>query len=155
MTAHDKHGDANHTHFATIRIYIDGERNASLVFSPSLAIGVGFGDPAAPWATSLFGRGSSAGAWFSNLRVPFTRSIRISMQQQLGAPDYRLFFIARGAENLGINIGGIEISLPRSRLVLHTVTASLQPLEFMTVAKEPNGTSGLVLMHTLAVSTTT
>ena len=44
---------------------------------------------AGPWATSLFGRGSAAGAWFSNLRVPFTSSIRITLQQAIGRPDYR------------------------------------------------------------------
>jgi hypothetical protein len=151
LTAHDDAGDAAYTHFAIFRMYIDGEANASLVFSPSLAIGVGFGDPSAPWATSLFGRGSGAGAWFSNLRIPFEQSIRITLQAAPGAPDYtHLYFICRGAENLGITIAGVEVPLPGSRLVLQTRRAALiPPLAFLTVANLSAGSSGLLLMHTL------
>ena len=176
LTAHDRDGISTYTHYAMLRIYIDGEANASLAFTPSLAIGVGFGDPAGPWATSLFGRGSAAGAWFSNLRVPFTSSIRITLQQAIGRPDYRnsrdclwdlrcagqmtsemfvrtgLFFICRGAENLGIEIGGVPVPLPGSRLRLQTREQRLAPLEFLTVASLPRGSKGLVLMHTLAFS---
>ena len=152
LTAHDHGGISTYTHYAMLRVYIDGEANASLAFTPSLAIGVGFGDPAGPWATSLFGRGSAAGAWFSNLRVPFTSSIRITLQQAIGRPDYRLFFICRGAENLGIEVGGVPVPLPGSRLRLQTREQRLAPLEFLTVASLPPGSKGLVLMHTLAFS---
>ena len=46
LTAHDHGGISTYTHYAMLRVYIDGEANASLAFTPSLAIGVGFGDPA-------------------------------------------------------------------------------------------------------------
>ena len=84
--------------------------------------------------------------------MPFTSSIRITLQQAIGRPDYRLLFICRGAENLGIEVGGVPVPLPGSRLRLQTREQRLAPLEFLTVASLPRGTKGLVLMHTLAFS---
>ena len=37
----------------TVRYYIDGEKNASIVYEPGMASGTGFDDPAAPWGVSL------------------------------------------------------------------------------------------------------
>ena len=39
----------------TWRYYIDGEKEASIVFQPSLACGTGFDDQTAPWGTKWFG----------------------------------------------------------------------------------------------------
>lgn len=44
-----------------IRYYVDGETNASIVFTPSLACGVGFHDAQAPWGTKWFGKGAKDG----------------------------------------------------------------------------------------------
>ena len=38
-----------------IRYYVDGESEASIQFTPSLAAGVGFYDTGAPWGTKWFG----------------------------------------------------------------------------------------------------
>jgi len=48
-----------------IRYYIDGETNASIEFTPSLACGVGFYDTQAPWGTEWFGKGADDAGWYS------------------------------------------------------------------------------------------
>jgi hypothetical protein len=53
------------------RYYIDGEAQASIVFTGGMAAGVGFGDTQAPWGTEWIGKGGTQGAWFHNFRIPF------------------------------------------------------------------------------------
>ena len=80
-----------------IRYYIDGEKQASLEFTPAMANGVGFdaekGDQSdgAPWSTKWFGLGAgnhrnrynkTGQAWWSNIRIPFQRSVRVSLQNR-------------------------------------------------------------------------
>jgi len=131
---------------AVFRFYVDGEATASISFSPPLAVGTGFDDNAGPWATSRFGKGSQDGAWFSNLRVPFTKSLNITLQGARAA----LYFVCRGSENLPISVGGVPVPLPGSRLVLQTNARVMQPLDFLTIASQPAGARGLLVLHTLA-----
>ena len=80
-----------------LRYYIDGEKQASLEFTPAMANGVGFdaekGDQSdgAPWSTKWFGLGAgnhrnrynkTGQAWWSNIRIPFQRSVRVSLQNR-------------------------------------------------------------------------
>lgn len=39
---------------AVFRVYVDDETEASVAFQPSMATGVGFSDPKAPWGTKWF-----------------------------------------------------------------------------------------------------
>ena len=64
-----------------VRYYIDGEKNASIVYEPGMASGTGFDDPAAPWGTKWFGHGAHS-AWFNNFKIPFGSSIRVTVQSK-------------------------------------------------------------------------
>ena len=40
-----------------------------------------------PWSTKWFGKGGAASSWISNMRVPFTRSIRVTAQVACGTAE--------------------------------------------------------------------
>ena len=88
--------------------YIDGESIPSIVFNSGMITGVGFGDGTGPWGTQLMGKGAKSGAWYSNIRIPFQSSIRITGECD---PSYgpgceaTVWVIVRGTENLPIHAG--------------------------------------------------
>ena len=40
-----------------------------------------------PWETKWIGKGGAEGSWISHIRVPFSRSLRITAQVPCGAPE--------------------------------------------------------------------
>jgi len=69
-----------------------------------LACGVGFYDNQAPWGTEWFGKGASDSSWYNNFRIPFQKSIVVTVQH--GYKDHKRFFmIIRGSVNVPIIIG--------------------------------------------------
>ena len=67
--------------YARIRIYIDGENEASLDFNVSMSSAV---DEAAegnaqPWSSRMFGRLANNGGFFNTFRIPFLFHIRITL----------------------------------------------------------------------------
>jgi len=130
-----------------IRYYIDGEAIASIQFSPSMAVGVGFDDGKAPWGTKFVGKGAADGAWYHNFRIPFQKQIRITWQ---ASETYGgMYIIVRGAPNLPIVIGDFTVP-SSSKLILHNQKVTLQPLQYFDVVYVPSG-NGLHFFHTLAV----
>jgi hypothetical protein len=66
--------------YARIRIYIDGEDVASLDFNVSLCEAVDpTTDDSAPWSTRLFGHLANKGGYFNLFRIPFNKSIKITL----------------------------------------------------------------------------
>jgi len=132
-----------------IRYYIDGEQNASIVFEPSMACGVGFYDTQAPWGTSNFGKGASDGSWFNNFKIPFQKSLVVTAQNTLGSFG-GFYIIVRGATNIPVTVGGV--ALPNTaRMNLFVTNLTAQPLDLVTMANVPSG-PGAMWMHTLSVS---
>jgi len=69
-----------------------------------MAAGVGFYDTAGPWGTEWFGKGAKDGAWYNNIKIPFQKSIVVTIQHRLKAhKDF--FMILRGAVNIPIVLG--------------------------------------------------
>eukprot|EP01111_Echinosteliopsis_oligospora_P016031 TRINITY_DN6532_c0_g1_i1.p1 TRINITY_DN6532_c0_g1~~TRINITY_DN6532_c0_g1_i1.p1 ORF type:complete len:428 (-),score=102.59 TRINITY_DN6532_c0_g1_i1:51-1334(-) len=136
-----------------VRYYVDGETNASIVFQPSLAVGVGFADITAPWGTKWFGKGANDGAFNWNFRVPFQKSIAVTVAHCCGS--YGGFYtIVRGGTNIPINIGNIQVPAT-AKLNQFVINQQYQPLEFISFAEVPAGNQGVVFHHTLAVSSGT
>eukprot|EP01064_Diplonema_japonicum_P020459 TRINITY_DN2991_c1_g2_i1.p1 TRINITY_DN2991_c1_g2~~TRINITY_DN2991_c1_g2_i1.p1 ORF type:complete len:432 (+),score=92.86 TRINITY_DN2991_c1_g2_i1:74-1369(+) len=138
----------------TIRIYIDGEATPSIDMSPLMAAGVGFNDSHAPWGTKWMGLGAGNGgngqAWFNNFRIPFTKSIRVTLHHQSGAPFGGFYFIVRGARDMPIQVGGY--TLPKTaKLLLQKFEGELQPLEWLAVTDVKSG-SGIHFASTIAVA---
>lgn len=137
---------------AIFRYYIDGEKEASIQFTPPLACGVGFGDPQAPWGTKWMGKGAKDGAWFHNFRIPFQRTIRITAQRPSGTVG-GFYCIVRGAPNLPLQVGGLPIP-STARMVQTRISKTYQPLDWVNVADIPSG-KGVHFMITLSVASGT
>jgi len=134
-----------------VRYYIDGETTASIEFEPSLACGVGFYDPQAPWGTKWFGKGAADGGWFWNFRVPFQKSILISVQHKFGSFG-GFYMIVRGGLNIPIVVGDQPIpSLSTARLQQFVTDATFQPVDFVPLATVARGQRGVFFMHSLSV----
>eukprot|EP01064_Diplonema_japonicum_P020460 TRINITY_DN2991_c1_g2_i2.p1 TRINITY_DN2991_c1_g2~~TRINITY_DN2991_c1_g2_i2.p1 ORF type:complete len:430 (+),score=107.54 TRINITY_DN2991_c1_g2_i2:71-1360(+) len=137
-----------------IRFYIDGETTPSIDMLPPMAAGVGFNDSHAPWGTKWMGLGAGNGgngqAWFNNFRIPFTKSIRVTLHHQSGAPFGGFYFIVRGARDMPIQVGGY--TLPKTaKLLLQKFEGELQPLEWLAVTDVKSG-SGIHFASTIAVA---
>jgi hypothetical protein len=140
--------------FAVIRMYVDDEPSASIVFSPPMAAGVGFDDQTAPWSAGLTGKGGVNGAWFLFQRVPFYKNLVVTYQSGAGQPDTTVWVLVKGVENLAIDVGGVAVPTAggAARLVLQQINATVAPLQFVNVVDVPTGYDGVVLGFTLAVS---
>eukprot|EP00750_Incisomonas_marina_P018739 INCI3133.3.p1 GENE.INCI3133.3~~INCI3133.3.p1 ORF type:complete len:342 (-),score=50.12 INCI3133.3:31-1056(-) len=139
---------------AIFRYYVDGEDEAGIEFTPSLAAGVGFDDPHAPWGTKWAGLGAGNGqgqAWFLNFKIPFGSSIRITAQhptKKFGG----FYFIARGMMTNTLDVfPGLQMPLS-ARLHLQRFSGPMKPLETLDVINVPKGNEGVHFMSTLAVS---
>jgi len=93
------------------RFYLDGEATASLgPVSTSQAAFVGHHDPSADWDNDFFGKNSAFGGWHVNLLIPFSKSIRVTLQYPPGMEtNHQLFAMARGVENLPLSLGGLPL----------------------------------------------
>uniref|UniRef100_A0A914DUT4 Uncharacterized protein n=1 Tax=Acrobeloides nanus TaxID=290746 RepID=A0A914DUT4_9BILA len=120
-----------------VRYYIDSEKNASIQFTPSLACGVGYYDYHGPWGTKWFGKGANDAGWFNNFRIPFQKSIVVTVQHLYG--NFSGFYmIVRGSINIPISVGGI--TLPKNaRMNQFVINGTYQPLEFVPLVNISSG----------------
>lgn len=135
-----------------VRYYIDGESTASIDYFFSLGCGVGFGDGANPWGNEWFGKGSTFGAHYNNFRIPFQKSIRVTVAN-LGpiVVNSNFFFIVRGLPNVPLNVG--PVSVPgTARMALQVFDETVPPLKWVPVADVPRGWNGVFFMQSMAVT---
>lgn len=95
--------------YAVWRFYIDGETNASVVLQMSQSAFVGNADPTAPWDNEWFGKNSKFGGWHVNVPIPFTSSVRVTLQLPpwWGSTE-RVFAMCRGVEGLPVQVRGVS-----------------------------------------------
>jgi len=135
--------------FITLAFFVDGETTPSIAVTPGMACGVGFNDMTrVPWSTRWFGKNALEGGWFNNIRIPFTRSIRVTYTAGPGQPDDSIYLIVRGSENMPTLIGGLPLP-PTARLRLAITNATFPALAYVPLISAPNAT-GLYFMHTLS-----
>ncbi|MDQ2799739.1 MAG: DUF2961 domain-containing protein [Armatimonadota bacterium] len=103
-----------------IRVYVDGERTASIDMQMLLGAGVGFEDDAAPWGVARIGKTGGSSGVYNTYRIPFGKSVRVTAQRDAGEPGSPAFWwIIRGSTHLPVTVGGVR--LPDSaRLHLYT-----------------------------------
>ena len=108
----------------------------------------------APWTAKYFGKGSADGGWYTDVRVPFGKKIRVTTQLPPvpGHPEItavRCFIQVRGVENLPLSIGGVAMP-PTARLHLQKIDGRVYPpLSWVNLLDVPTG-RGAVLANTLA-----
>ncbi len=117
-----------------IRIYVDGEEEASIDMELFLGHGIGFGDNHAPWGTERMGNIGGNSGIYNTYKIPFGSGIRITAQIASDADENPMFWwIIRGTENLPVVFAGVK--LPDSaRLKLHKLESHVaEPLEEFTM----------------------
>jgi hypothetical protein len=137
-----------------IRYYIDGEQRASIDYRLYMGVGLGFNGSSLvnrSWGTARVGS-LAAYSTYSTIRVPFSRSIRVTAE----LPDYietsQLIWVdVRGAEGLRIAIGDtISLAPTEYRLRLYKNEAVHVPPGFMIPLAKTNR-SGLLYMTAVQV----
>jgi len=140
-------GTPSYVDYALWRFYLDGETKASLgPVSSSQAAFVGKHDPSANWDNDFFGKNSALGGWHVNMLIPFSKSIRVTLQLPDGLPkkECGAYAMARGVENLPLSFGGIPLP-PTARLqIILQQSMNLPILQFHDLANIPSGAGRLV-----------
>ena len=113
-----------------IRIYVDGETNASIEMQMFLGHGVGFDDSSAPWGIARFGKTGDPSGVYDTYRIPFGKSVRVTAQLAPGAPEHPEFWwIIRGTQNLPVELGGVKLPDKARLKLFKLVDYTAQPLE--------------------------
>jgi hypothetical protein len=146
-----------------IRFYVDGERTASVELkllelawvsefaSPAHsslkpgASGGQYDNRGLPWGVADFGHTASSGGVSSTIRIPFGKSVRVTIQAPPRTFTTSVYWmIVRGIENSAVTLGELELP-PSARLRVHRVNTSLSNGELVTLAKAGPLTSGAIV----------
>jgi hypothetical protein len=132
-----------------IRVYIDGETDASIDMELMLGHGIGFQDEGSPWGVERLGKTGQPSGIYDTYRIPFAKSVRLTAQRakdEEGDPPF--WWIIRGVENLPLEIGGARLP-DQARLKLYKVVRrATKPLEEFDLCNTPK--SGRLYMVTIA-----
>lgn len=135
-----------------IRIYIDGEMEASLDFNLFLAHGLGFPERDdlgnIPWGTRRIAH-SADGGIYNTIRIPFSKSFRVTATD----PDSSSFwYIIRGVENYPVVLGDLILP-PHTKLRLYkNEDVYMKPMEFLRLAQVKNSAGALFMVTLVANS---
>lgn len=123
-------GAFNGVESTRIRIYVDGETNASIDMELYLGHGIGFGDNFAPWGVTRIGKCGDPNSVYNTYRIPFGKNIRVTAQLAPGSKAHPHFWwIIRGTENLPVELGGVRLP-EQARLKLYKLENHIaQPFE--------------------------
>jgi hypothetical protein len=138
-------------HFTDLRIrmYVDGEAKPSIDMLLGMGVGVGFGDPAAPWGTRFNGITGAPSGIFINYPVPFSRHIRVTAELPEGVQrDTVFWWIVRGVENLPLRISGLEIPGSARLRLYRRDDQRVAPLEEFELCRAAG--SGMIFQVTMA-----
>ena len=120
--------------YTDIRIYVDGEAEASIDMELFLGHGIGFGDNYAPWGTERMGNIGGNSGIYNSYKIPFAISIRITAQLATDADDNPQFWwIIRGTENYPVVFNGVKLP-DEAQLKLYKLEDYIaEPLEEFTM----------------------
>ncbi len=104
-------------------------------------------DPAIPWGSRRFGHVSNDGGLYNTFRVPFQKSIYISM---ISKHDGRYWYNVRGMQNYPIIVGDIELPANAKLMLYKKENVTVQPFEYVILA---SSTSKYGLLYQLTFNT--
>merc|ERR1711924_491140 len=97
------------------------------------------------------GKTSDMDGYYTNMRVPFYKSIRLTAQLPKGHDPFAVYTIVRGQENVPLVIGGYDLSSEKPKLVTYTNTqVEKASLEFTAIVNKTDG-AGVIWGHTLGI----
>ncbi len=113
-----------------VRVYIDGESQASIDMELGLGHGYGFGDNSAPWGSEKLGKTGHPSGVYNTYHIPYGKGVRVTAQRAADSPDGSPFWwIVRGTENLPATVAGVRLPAT-ARLKLHKLERYVaKPLE--------------------------
>jgi len=93
-----------------IRVYVDGEKAASIDMELFLGHGIGYKDAFGPWGTKRIGKTGQPSGIYNTYRIPFGKSVRVTAQLHEGdTKNKRFWYIIRGVENLQVEFDGVRL----------------------------------------------
>ena len=133
-----------------VRVYVDGEAQASVDYPVALAHGVGPNQTtlgsASPWLSSLFGRTADSG-FVNNFLVIFGHSVRVTLTN---AEPLATWWMVRGVENAALLVAGVQLP-PSARLQLQRTQATVAAGTLVTWASV-EGRAGLLRQVSLVAN---
>lgn len=142
-------GDFKDYGLTRIRVYVDGEKEASIDMELMMGHGIGFQDEGAPWGVERVGKTGQPSGIYDTYRIPFGSSIRVTATRaasESGNPPF--WWIIRGVENLPLQLGGVRLP-DRARLRLYKIVNRVtKPLEEIDLYNRP--VSGALYQVTIA-----
>ncbi|MFN7997008.1 MAG: DUF2961 domain-containing protein [Bryobacteraceae bacterium] len=144
-------GDFKDYGLTRIRVYVDGEREASIDMELMMGHGIGFQDEGAPWGIERIGKTGQPSGIYNTYRIPFGAGVRLTAQragnrEEKETPPF--WWIIRGIENVPLEIGGVRLP-ENARLKLYkAIHQTVKPLETLTMCHTTK--SGLLYMVTIA-----
>jgi hypothetical protein len=104
-----------------------------------------------PWGTEWLGKGSDMEGYYNNFKLPFSRSLLVTVELPAWAPKgLAVWTILRGEENVPLTLGGRALP-PTARLRTHTNTQVFVDDMGFTPLVNSTGGSGVVFGHTLGI----
>jgi len=140
-------GSPSYVDYALWRFYLDGASTPTLgPVSTSQAAFVGKHDPSANWDNDFFGKNSATGGWHVNMLIPFSKSIRVTIQLPTGLKQKECgaYAMARGVENIPLSIGGISLPANARLQIILQSSLNLPTLEFHDLVNIASGRGRLV-----------
>jgi len=146
-------GDFSNYGLTRIRVYVDGERQASIDMELMMGHGIGFQDNGAPWGVERIGKTGQPSGIYNTYRIPFGTGVRVTAQRPKGKEeDPPFWWIIRGVENIPLDVGGVRLP-ENARLRLYKVVSrTTKPLEEFAMYDTPK--SGMLYMVTIAGKST-
>ena len=149
-------GDFKNYGLTRIRVYVDGESEASIDMELMMGHGIGFQDESAPWGVERIGKTGQPSGIYNTYRIPFGSSVRVTAQrlkgeeQETEVPPF--WWIIRCVENVPLEIGGVKLP-EQARLKLYKVVdRRTKPLEEFSMCDTAK--SGMLYMVTIAAKST-
>ena len=134
---------------ARIRIYTDGETEASLDFQLFLAHGIGTGEaedsPNIPWGMRRIGHEADGGI-YNTYRIPYAQTFTVTATHPTGGA---FWYIIRGVENYPVVIGDLQLPSNTRLRLYKTSQQVLAPYQFVTLANI-SGNAGALYQVTLS-----
>jgi D-arabinan exo alpha-(1,3)/(1,5)-arabinofuranosidase (non-reducing end) len=142
-------GDFKNYGLTRIRVYVDGEREASIDMELMMGHGIGFQDEGAPWGVERIGKTGQPSGIYNTYRIPFGTSVRVTAQRVKGDEEVPPFWwIIRGVENVPLEVGGVRLPDDARLRLYKVVNRKTKPLEEFAMCDTAK--SGMLYMVTIA-----
>ena len=77
--------------------------------------------------------------YYTNTRVPFYKSIRMTAQLPKGHTPFSVYTIVRGQENVPLVIGGYDLTTEKPKLVTYSNHVEKASLQFHAIVNQTKG----------------